>query len=115
MKHIIQGHVLVMSSFAPKAPWSKEFAMARNPIIYGMASHIYVAQSDDKGGTWSGVLDGLRKTDPFMCVGLRREKRMLMYSIVQKGAVAVDINGNTIKLDAGKTENRGAEKNRIHE
>ena len=35
-KHITQGRVLVMSTFAPKAPWSVEFAMARNPIIYGI-------------------------------------------------------------------------------
>jgi len=49
-KHIAQGRVLVMSTFAPNAPWSVEFAMARNAVIYGMASKIYVAQSDDKGG-----------------------------------------------------------------
>ncbi len=101
-KHIIQGHVLVMSSFAPKAPWSKEFAMARNPIIYGMASHIYVAQSDDKGGTWSGVINGLRKNRAIYVRWPETGEKNANVRLIQKGAMAVDINGNAIKLD---TEN----------
>ena len=99
-KHIIQGHVLVMSSFAPKAPWSKEFAMARNPIIYGMASHIYVAQSDDKGGTWSGVLDGLRKNRAIYVRWPETGEKNANVQLVRKGAMAVDINGGIIKPDA---------------
>lgn len=99
-KHIIQGHVLVMSSFAPKAPWSKEFAMARNPIIYGMASHIYVAQSDDKGGTWSGVLDGLRKNRAIYVRWPEPGEKNANVQLVRKGAMAVDINGGIIKPGA---------------
>ena len=60
-KQIIDGDVLVLSTFFPKAPWKAELAMARNPIIYGLADEIYVAESAEKGGTWSGVVDGLRK------------------------------------------------------
>ena len=60
-KQIIDGDVLVLSTFYPKAPWSVQLAMARNPIIYGLASEIFVAESSEKGGTWSGVMDGLRK------------------------------------------------------
>ncbi|MDP2174062.1 MAG: DNA-processing protein DprA [Candidatus Cloacimonadaceae bacterium] len=60
-KQIIEGNVLVLSTFHPKAPWKVELAMARNPIIYGLAKHIYVADSFNSGGTWSGVRDGLRK------------------------------------------------------
>lgn len=112
-KHIIQGHVLVMSSFAPKAPWSKEFAMARNPIIYGMASHIYVAQSDDKGGTWSGVLDGLRKNRSIYVRWPETGEKNANVQLVQKGAVAVDINGNTIKLDAEKLKTEEQKKTEI--
>ncbi len=99
-KHIIQGHVLVMSSFAPKAPWSKEFAMARNPIIYGMASHIYVARSDDKGGTWSGVIDGLRKNRAIYVRWPEAGEKNANVQLIQKGAMAVDINGNIIQPDA---------------
>ena len=60
-KQIVDGDVLVLSTFFPKVPWKAELAMARNPIIYGLANEIYVAESAEKGGTWSGVVDGLRK------------------------------------------------------
>ena len=58
---------MVLSTSHPKAPWSVGLAMARNPIIYGLASEIYVAESSEKGGTWSGV-DGWikKKKEQFM-------------------------------------------------
>ena len=95
-KHIAQGRVLVMSTFAPKAPWSVEFAMARNPIIYGMASEIYVAQSDDKGGTWSGVIDGLRKKRPIFVRFPEKNEKNANLLLIQMGAYAVDNMGNTL-------------------
>lgn len=97
-KHIAQGRVLVMSIFAPRAPWSVEFAMARNPIIYGMASEIYVAQSDDKGGTWSGVIDGLRKQRPIYVRYPEKNENNANLFLIQKGASAVDILGNVLTL-----------------
>lgn len=97
-KHIAQGRVLVMSTFAPKAPWSVEFAMARNLIIYGMASEIYVAQSDDKGGTWSGVIDGLRKNRPIYVRYPDKNEKNANLLLIQKGATAVDMNGNALHL-----------------
>ena len=97
-KHIVQGRVLVMSTFAPRAPWSVEFAMARNPIIYGMASEIYVAQSDDKGGTWSGVIDGLRKKRPIYVRHPNENEKNANLLLIQKGAFPVDNMGNTISL-----------------
>lgn len=99
-KHIAQGRVLVMSSFAPKAPWSVEFAMARNPIIYGMASEIFVAQSDDKGGTWSGVIDGLKKNRPIFVRYPEKDEKNANLLLIQKGASAVDIKGNTLSLSS---------------
>lgn len=99
-KHIAQGRVLVMSTFAPKAPWSVEFAMARNPIIYGMASEIFVAQSDDKGGTWSGVIDGLRKNRPIYVRYPEKNEKNANLLLIQKGASAIDITGKTITLSS---------------
>lgn len=97
-KHITQGRVLVMSTFAPKAPWSVEFAMARNPIIYGMASEIFVAQSDSKGGTWSGVIDGLRKNRPIYVRYPEKNEKNANLLLIQRGAFAVDISGNYLTL-----------------
>lgn len=97
-QHIARGRVLVMSTFAPKAPWSVELAMARNPIIYGMAREIYVAQSDDKGGTWSGVIDGLRKGRPIHVRYPERGEKNANLLLIQKGASAVDGDGNLLQL-----------------
>ena len=97
-KHIVQGRVLVMSSFAPKAPWSVEFAMARNPIIYGMASEIFVAPSEEKGGTWSGVIDGLRKKRSIYVRYPEKNEKNANLLLIQNGASAVDISGNILSL-----------------
>ncbi|MAL59705.1 MAG: DNA transporter [Flavobacteriaceae bacterium] len=92
-KEIIEGDVLVLSTFYPKAPWSVQFAMARNPIIYGLASEIYVAESSEKGGTWSGVIDGIRKgRDIYVRKPTNREKNANGI-LISKGAKAVDQKG----------------------
>ena len=93
-KPILEGKVIVMSSFFPKAPWSVEFAMARNPIIYGLANEIYVAQSDSKGGTWSGVLDGLRKGRTIFVRCPDSGEKNANRELIQKGGTPIDFYGN---------------------
>lgn len=95
-KQIIEGDVLVLSTFHPKSPWSVELAMARNSIIYGLASEIYVAQSDNKGGTWSGVCDGLKKGRIVYVRKTGINDNCANLTLINMGAEAVDINGNTI-------------------
>ena len=104
-RQIIDGDVLVLSTFHPQAGWGKDLAMARNPIIYGLAKEIYVAESkpsknsqgkETKGGTYAGVMDGLkrgrivyvRKAD----VSEENDNNFL----IQNGAVAVDYNGDKL-------------------
>lgn len=99
-KYIMQGRLLVLSTFHPKAPWSVEFAMRRNVFIYGLANEIYVAQSADKRGTWSGVIDGLRKKSKiFVRKPLSGEKNANLL-LIQKGAIPVDNNGNIINISS---------------
>ena len=90
---IINGDVLVLSTFFPKAPWKAELAMARNPIIYGLADEIYVAESAEKGGTWSGVVDGLRKQRRIFVRQPEPNEKNANLLLIQKGAVPVDFNG----------------------
>lgn len=94
---IIDGDVLVLSTFHPKAPWKVELAMARNPIIYGLAAEIYVAESSDKGGTWSGVIDGLRKNRKIFVRKPEDSEKNANHLLIQKGAIPIDFNGKTIK------------------
>ncbi len=92
-KQIVDGDVLIVSTFFPKAPWKAELAMARNPIIYGLADEIYVAESSEKGGTWSGVVDGLRKGRKIFVREPEPTEKNANLILIQKGAVAVDFNG----------------------
>jgi DNA processing protein len=95
-KQIVDGDVLVLSTFFPKAPWKAELAMARNPIIYGLADEIFVAESSDKGGTWSGVVDGLRKKRKIYVRKPESSENTANNLLIQKGAIAVDFNGNPL-------------------
>jgi len=99
-KVIQTGDVLVLSTFFPKVPWSAQLAMARNPIIYGLAKEIYVAQSSDKGGTWSGVIDGLRKGREIFVRMPESDETNSNAMLIEKGAIPVDIDGNVIQNSA---------------
>jgi len=96
-KQLVDGDVLVLSTFFPKAPWQAELAMARNPIIYGLADEIYVAESAEKGGTWSGVVDGLRKNRKIYVRKPESNEITANNLLIKKGAIAVDFNGMPIK------------------
>lgn len=100
-KQIIEGDVLVLSTFHPKSPWSVELAMARNSIIYGLASEIYAAQSDDKGGTWSGVCEGLKKGRRIYVRMPEKGEKCANLTLINMGAEAVDMNGNAINQPIG--------------
>ena len=95
-KQIVDGDVLVVSVFHPRAPWKAELAMARNPIIYALADEIYVAESSEKGGTWSGVIDGLRKKRKIYVRKPEPTEETANELLIEKGAIPVDINGNLI-------------------
>lgn len=95
-KQIIDGDVLVLSTFFPKAPWRAELAMARNPIIYGLADEIYVAESSEKGGTWSGVVDGLKKSRKIFVRKPEPNEKNANLILIQKGAVPVDFHGKEL-------------------
>lgn len=98
-KEIINGKVLVASTFQPKAPWNTGLAMARNVYIYGMASEIYVAESDTKGGTWAGVMDGLRKMRKIYVRRPSSEEKNANHLLVEKGAIPVSMQGDIYETE----------------
>jgi DNA processing protein len=96
-KYIIEGRVLVVSTYPPKAGWSVGFAMGRNVYLYGLAEEIYVAESDNKGGTWSGAMDGLGKGRKIFVRKATSEEKCANNELIAKGAIAVDDFGNIVK------------------
>ena len=101
-KQITEGDVLVVSTFYPKAVWSVGLAMARNPIIYGFAKEIYVAQSENKGGTWSGVTDGLKKGRKIFVRLPNENEKNANIQLISKGAIPVNTEGQIIENEAKK-------------
>ena len=95
-KEIVEGNLLVLSTFHPRAKWSVGLAMARNPIIYGLANEIYVAESSEKGGTWEGVQDGLKKGRTIYVRYPNPKEKNANLILIQKGAIGVDFNGDKV-------------------
>ena len=96
-RQIVGGDVLVLSTFPPKAIWSVGLAMARNPIIYGLAEEIYVAESSEKGGTWAGVIDGLKKKRKIFVRQADENEKNANALLIQKGAIPVGLDGKELE------------------
>ncbi len=111
-KQIAEGDVLVVSTFHPKATWSVGLAMARNPIIYGFAKEIYVAQSENKGGTWSGVSDGLKKGRKIFIRLPENNEKNANAQLISKGAIPVNLKGEIIIEEAKKVIEKQKQFNR---
>lgn len=101
-KQIVDGNVLVLSTFHPKSIWSVGLAMARNPIIYGLAKEIFVAQSSNKGGTWEGVKSGLKMGRTIFVREPDSDEKNANYELIKLGATPVDFNGNIIQSMGGQ-------------
>ncbi|MBU6324242.1 MAG: DNA-processing protein DprA [Bacteroidetes bacterium] len=91
---IVNGDVLVLSTFFPKAGWEVGLAMARNAYIYGLADEIYAAESDNKGGTWQGVLDGLKRGREVYVRKPNPGEQNAHGKLIALGAIPVDMYGN---------------------
>ena len=98
-RQIVEGDLLVLCTFFPKTRWSVQLAMARNSIIYGLAKEIYVAESSEKGGTWSGVMDGLRKGRKFFVRKPEFNEKNANVKLIEKGAIPVNFDGQPISED----------------
>ncbi len=96
-KQIVDGNVLVLSTYHPKAVWSVGMAMGRNPIIYGLAKEIFVAQSSNKGGTWEGVKSGLKMGRTIYVRKPDDNENNSNNELIQLGALSVDFKGNLIE------------------
>lgn len=95
-EQIINGKVLVLSTFFPKAGWEVGLAMARNVYIYGLAREIYVAESEEKGGTWQGATNGLKRNRTVYIRRPEPHEKNANLKLISLGAVPVDANGEVI-------------------
>jgi len=101
---IVNGDVLVLSTFFPKAGWDVGLAMARNAYIYGLANEIYVAESDSKGGTWEGVMDGLKRQRKIYVRNPEPSEKNANSKLIELGAIPVNMAG--LQIDAINTHGK---------
>ena len=101
---IVSGDVLVISTYHPKSPWSIGLAMDRNKTIYGLANSIYAAESNDSGGTWEGVRDGLKRGRKVYVRLPDSEEKNANQQLIDLGAIAVDLHGNVVATDKYKNQ-----------
>ncbi len=93
---IVNGDVLVLSTFFPKAGWDVGLAMARNAYIYGMAKEIFVAESDSKGGTWEGAMNGLKRGRKIYVRYPGPDEKNANLKLVEMGALPVNMDGEIL-------------------
>ncbi len=115
-REISSGKVVVISAFRPNAGWDKGLAMARNPYIYGLAEKIFVAESDSKGGTYSGVQDGLRKNREIYVRHAEASELNANNILIAQGAKPVDMEGNLLEsVEEEKSNAVGSIEDKIRE
>jgi len=97
-QQIIQGRVLVVSSFLPNSALSLEFSTARNLIIYGLASEIYVSDSSEKDGSWPWLLEGVKRGRKIFVRNPEAGEKNANGLLIREGAQAVNGKGEPIYL-----------------
>jgi DNA processing protein len=93
---IVNGEVLVLSTFFPKAGWEVGLAMARNAYIYALAKEIYVAESESKGGTWEGAMDGLKRGRKIFVRYPENQEKNANLKLLELGAIPVGLDGELV-------------------
>jgi len=59
-KFLMDGHLVLVSTYDPAAGFNVGHAMQRNKLIYALADAALVVNSDpEKGGTWAGAVEQL--------------------------------------------------------
>lgn len=62
-RHLQKDNLVLISTYYPEAGFSAGNAMGRNKYIYCLSDYSLVVRSDkDKGGTWSGAKENLKKS-----------------------------------------------------
>ncbi len=60
-KALQEGRLLLITPYYPEASFNAGNAMGRNKYIYTLSQGVVVAKADEKGGTWSGAIENLKK------------------------------------------------------
>ncbi|WP_419638186.1 DNA-processing protein DprA, partial [Thiolapillus sp.] len=60
-KYLMANNLVLISTFYPEAGFNAGNAMQRNKYIYCLSDAAMVVHSGEKGGTWNGAFENIRK------------------------------------------------------
>ncbi len=89
--------LLSVSTFHPKAPWSKENTAAINSTVDGLSRAVFVAQSQEGDAAWTAAAERVRKGRPVYVRPPQQGETDANTLLLQKGAVAADMEGHPLE------------------
>jgi len=100
--YIFEEKLLLLTPFHPRTPFQVANAMSRNKLIYALADFAVAVSSDfQKGGTWAGATENLRKGYTPLLVRADEGAPKGNLALLEKGAAALhsgDIEEETMAL-----------------
>jgi predicted Rossmann fold nucleotide-binding protein DprA/Smf involved in DNA uptake len=85
-KALINGDLVLISSFNPEAGFDVGNAMARNKYIYCLSdASIVIASTKDKGGTWRGAIENLSNKWVPLWVKRTNDNKSGNHNLIAKG------------------------------
>jgi len=108
-QHLLDGNLALISPFYPEAGFNVGNAMQRNKYIYCLADAAVAVHSGTSGGTWTGVLENLKKAWVPMWIKPTDDPTAGNDQLVKQGAAyiseplnALDLGSLKVAVSAGK-------------
>lgn len=86
-KYLMANNLVLISTFYPEAGFHAGNAMQRNKYIYCLSDAAMVVHSGEKGGTWSGAMENVKKQWVPLWVKRTSDPRAGNAAIVKAGGV----------------------------
>ncbi|WP_305801720.1 DNA-processing protein DprA [Thiolapillus sp.] len=86
-KYLMANNLVLISTFYPEAGFKAGNAMQRNKYIYCLSDAAIVVHSGEKGGTWNGALENIRKQWAPLWVKPSSDPKAGNAAIVRAGAL----------------------------
>ena len=86
-KYLMANNLVLISTFYPEAGFNAGNAMQRNKYIYCLSDAAMVVHSGEKGGTWNGAFENIRKQWTPLWVKRSSDPKAGNAAIVRAGAL----------------------------
>ena len=99
-QHLLNGNLALISPFYPEARFHAGNAMQRNKYIYCLADAAVAVHSGTSGGTWTGVLENLKKAWVPMWIKPTDDPAAGNDQLVQQGGMYLSESLDTLELQS---------------